>query len=266
MNDPRTSDASTELVLVSTADAITEIRLNRPAKKNALTQAMYVTIVDALAAAEADPAVRCILLTGYTPDEAGAPGAVFTAGNDIADFISDFNMDAGSPVFRFLFALVRAKKPIVAAVNGVAVGVGTTMLLHCDMVFCGRSARFQLPFINLALVPEAGSSLLLPRLVGQRRAAELLMLGDPFDATTAEALGIVNHMVEDADVLPRARAAALALAAKAPGALATTKELLRAPIRPQLEEVLMTEARAFAAGLQSEEAIAALQAFLARRK
>lgn len=263
-------NAPSDLVLVSTADGITEIRLNRPAKKNALTQAMYVTIVDALAAAEADPAVRCILLTGYTPPAEGAatgqPGAVFTAGNDIADFISDFRMDESSPVFGFLFALVRAKKPIVAAVNGVAVGVGTTMLLHCDMVYCGSSARFQLPFINLALVPEAGSSLLLPRLVGQRRAAELLMLGEMFDAVTAETMGIVNHVVDDALVLASARAAAAKLAAKAPNALRTTKELLRAPLLAQLEQVILNEARAFSAALQSDEAATALQAFLARRK
>jgi enoyl-CoA hydratase/carnithine racemase len=262
------TESSTEFVRISTLDGVTEIAINRPQKKNALTQAMYAAMADAIAAAESDPAVRALLLTGYTPDDASGDGGspVFTAGNDLADFLTDFRMDASSPVFRFLFSLVRATKPVVAAVDGPAVGVGTTMLLHCDLVYAGRNTRFQLPFINLGLVPEGGSSLLLPLLAGPQRAAELLMLGDPFDAETARSCGMVNCVLESGDVLPAARAAAAALAAKPAEALRTTKRLLRAPQRAALEEVMLAEADAFATALQGPEAAAALQAFFNRRK
>jgi enoyl-CoA hydratase/carnithine racemase len=260
------SEPSADLIRVQTDASVTEIVINRPQKKNALTQEMYTVMADAIAAAEADESVRALLMTGWAPGEGEAGSPVFTAGNDIADFLGGFRMDAESPVFRFLFSLVRAQKPVVAAVNGVAVGVGTTMLLHCDLVYAGRGARFQLPFINLGLVPEAGSSLLLPQLAGHRRAAELLMLGDPVDAMTAQTLGIVNQVLAEGEVLPAARAAAQALAAKPPAALRTTKQLLRAPFQAELERVMHEEARAFAAALQGPEAAAALQAFLSRRK
>jgi len=256
------------LIHITTADAITELHINRPQKRNALTQAMYTVMADALAEADADPSVRVIILTGYNPDPATAhagPAPVFTAGNDLADFTADFRMDDASPVFRFLFGLLRTQKPVVAAVNGVAVGVGVTLLLHCDLVLAGRSARFQLPFINLGLVPEGGSSLLLPQLAGHRRAAELLMLGEPFDAVTAREIGLINRIVDDADLLAAARATARSLAVKPPEALRTTKQLLRAPVQAELEQVMRAEGHAFAAALQGPEAAAALQAFFARR-
>jgi enoyl-CoA hydratase/carnithine racemase len=164
-------------ILSSRDGAILRIALNRPDKKNALTAQMYAAFADALTAADADAGVRVVVIHG---NEAG-----FTAGNDLQDFLSDPPADMASPVFRFLRAVSRAQKPLVAAVTGPAVGVGTTMLLHCDFVYAADTARFALPFVNLGLCPEAGSSYLLPLVAGYRRAAELLMLGEPFDAAAS---------------------------------------------------------------------------------
>jgi enoyl-CoA hydratase/carnithine racemase len=245
-------------VLVAVEERICRIQMHRPEKKNALTAAMYAALADAVLAAGADPAVRVLLIAGTE--------SVFSAGNDIADFAGGFSMDEGSPVVRFLDALVGAAKPIVAAVNGPAIGIGTTMLLHCDLAYAGRSARFQLPFVNLGLVPEAGSSYLLPRMVGHARAAELLMLGEPFDAETARACGIVNAVVDDAEALPRALAAAHALAAKPPAALRLTKQMLKQAGGDTLRQVIRAEAEQFRARLAAPEAAEAFQAFMERRK
>jgi enoyl-CoA hydratase/carnithine racemase len=248
----------TDLIRVDTDERITRIQLNRPEKKNALTQAMYVALVEAIAAAEADPAVRVLLVHGSE--------SAFTAGNDIGDFLAGFPMGEESPVRRFLHALALAPKPVVAAVNGAAVGVGTTMLLHCDLVYCGRGARFQLPFVNLGLVPEAGSSYLLPAIMGHRHAAKLLLLGEPFGAEEAHAAGIVNRVVPDGDVLETALQAARTLAAKPPAALRIAKSLLKGRQWETLRAVMDEEAAHFAERLRSPEASEALQAFVERRQ
>src|SRR6266478_5827942 len=161
--------------------------MNRPAKKNALTVAMYAALADELARAAGSSAIRAVVLTGA--------GDVFTAGNDIMDFIAQPPVTDDSHVVRFLKALVAFPKPIVAAVNGLAIGIGTTMLLHCDLVIAAASARFQFPFVSLGLSPEGGSSLLLPRMAGLQRASEALLWGEPFDAAAAERLGFVNEVV-----------------------------------------------------------------------
>ncbi|MEK9968798.1 MAG: enoyl-CoA hydratase, partial [Ferrovibrio sp.] len=183
-------------ILTAQADGILTITFNRPDKKNALTSAMYATLADTLEAAETDPGVRAILFAGN--------GGAFTAGNDLQDFLNNPPQGENSPVFRFLRAISTTGKPLVAAVTGAAVGVGTTMLLHCDLVYVGAGAKLSLPFVNLALVPEAASSLLLPAMIGHHRAAELILLGEPFDADTAKAYGIANAIFPDARVLPEA--------------------------------------------------------------
>lgn len=255
---PKETVAATETVVVSDEGRVRVIRMNRPAKKNALTQAMYAAMVDALAHAEADPQVRVILLTGTDN--------IFSAGNDISDFATNFSLDESSPVSRFLYALVAAEKPLVAAVNGPAVGIGTTMLLHCDLVYCGRTARFQLPFVNLGLVPEAGSSLILPALMGRRRAAELLLLGDPFDADTAREYAIVNAVLADGEVYAHALAVAQALAAKPPAALRLSRQLMKRWNDEALRAAMREEAAQFAQMLHAPEATEAMTAFMERRK
>jgi enoyl-CoA hydratase/carnithine racemase len=231
------------------------LTLDRPAKKNALTRAMYAALADALDGAAADDAVRVVLV--------GGAGGAFTAGNDLGDFLADPPTGADSPVFRFLHALSTFPKPVVAAVEGAAVGVGTTMLLHCDLVYAGRSAAFRLPFADLGLVPEAASSYLLPRAVGPARAAELLLLGEPFGAEAAAAMGLVNAVVADPGAHARERAETLA--AKPPEALRLTKALLRRGSEAAVAEAMREEGRVFVERLASPEAQAAFAAFFARR-
>ena len=247
-----------ELILVSVEERILRIQINRAEKKNALTQAMYASLAQALEEGEANPDVRAVLIMGS--------GGVFSAGNDISDFLTAFSMDESSPVLRFLHALAGAQKPIVAAVQGPAIGICTTLLLHCDLVFAGRGAKFQLPFVNLGLVPEAGSSLILPALLGQRGAAALLLLGDSFDAETAQRAGIVNTVVADGDVVETALAAARTLSAKPPAALRLTKQLMKRWSADGVREAVGHEAALFAQQLRSPEAAEALQAFMERRK
>lgn len=206
-------------VLVTTQENFLKIQLNRPEKKNALTLAMYTAIAEAITQAEAEDAIRVVLITGT--------GDAFTSGNDIMDFIQAPPTGDDSPVFHFMRAIIQAQKPLVAAVNGLAIGIGTTMLLHCDLVYAAASARFRLPFVNLALVPELGSSLLLPRMLGHQRAAELLMLGDFFNAQKAYEFGLVNAVYEDKALLDMAWQKAQQLAAQPPAALRLTKSLLK---------------------------------------
>jgi len=244
-----------EQVLVSRAEGVCEVRFNRPEKRNALTFAMYEAFGRALHEAQADTAVRAVLLSGE--------GAGFSAGNDLNDFIHGPQFSSDHPVMGLLRALATFGKPLLAAVHGQTVGIGVTMLLHCDLVVAARSTQLSMPFVTLGLVPEAASSLLLPRLVGQQRAAELLLLGKPFDAATAESLGFVNRVVDDATLLTEARALARAIAQQPAGALAATRRLLRgdpAQVLARIEE----EARIFGAQLQSEEFRAGIRAFLAR--
>jgi enoyl-CoA hydratase/carnithine racemase len=231
---------------------------NRPAKKNALTVAMYATLARELADAAAARPVRAVVITGA--------GDAFTAGNDLHDFMAAPPTGDDSPVLQFLAQLVRFPKPILAAVNGAAVGVGTTMLLHCDLVLAADSARFQLPFARLALCPEGGSSFLLPRLCGLQRASELLIWGEPFDATAAHAAGIVNEIILKDALLPRVLARAEALLGIAPEAVAATKALLRRPLLDELDQSMRREADVFRERLGSAEAVEAFTAFFEKRK
>lgn len=246
----------TDPVLISTHGSVRTLHFNRPEKKNAITAAMYAAFADALEEAAYDPAIRVVTLT--------AEGDFFTAGNDINDFLANPPADSNQPVFRFLRAISAFPKPLVAGVGGGAVGVGTTMLLHCDLVVATRKAFFSLPFVDLALVPEAASSLLLPKLIGPQRAALHLLLGTPFDAQTALGYGLVTEIVEDNNLARRVSELAAALAAKPPKAVQLAKALIRGgdePVAARMER----ESLAFAERLQSAEAREALQAFLEKR-
>lgn len=233
------------------------VRINRAQKKNALTIDMYAALNDALRGAQDNGAIRAVLI-------AGQPGC-FTAGNDIADFLDHPPLDSTHPVFAFLSTLASARKPLVAAVSGIAVGIGTTLLLHCDLVYAADDARFALPFVDLGVVPEAASSLLLPRLCGHQRAAELLLLGQPFGAEAAHDIGFVNEICAKQDVFEKALAAAIMLAGKPQAALMATKSLLKRGAEP-IAERLAEENRVFAERLKSPEAKEAFNAFLERRK
>src|SRR5579863_3385394 len=246
-----------EQVRVSSADGVCEIRLNRPEKRNAITLSMYEALCGALAQAQADTAVRAVLVSGE--------GAGFTAGNDLNDFLGGLKFDGDNPIIRLLRALATFGKPLLAAVHGQTVGIGVTLLLHCDLVVAARTTQFSMPFVSLGLVPEAASSLLLPRLIGPQRAAELLLLGKPFDAATALSLGLINRVVEESELMSEARSLAQDLVRQPRFALAATRALLRGDpgqILARMEE----EARIFGGQLQSEEFRAAVSAFLARAK
>jgi enoyl-CoA hydratase/carnithine racemase len=245
----------TQHVRVTTADRVTTIRLDRPDKKNAITGEMYAALSAALDAAAADPAVRAVVLAGARD--------CFTAGNDLGDFVRAAQGGDTASGLRFLHTLAGFDKPLIAAVAGVAIGIGTTMLLHCDLVYAAPTARFRTPFVDLALVPEAGSSILLPALVGARRAAQLLLLGEQLDAPTALAWGLINAVVDDPDAA--AATAAGKLAALPPGALRATKALTRRASREAVSETMRVELEAFAERLRSPEAMEAFQAFLGRR-
>ena len=245
-----------EPVLVARVDGICEVRLNRPEKRNAITFLMYEQLTRALGAAQADESVRAVMLSGE--------GASFSAGNDLQDFLSGPALSAAHPAMQFLRTLATFGKPLLAAVQGQTVGIGVTMLLHCDLIVAARAAQFSLPFVVLGLVPEAGSSLLLPRPIGQQRAAELLFLGQPFNADTAYRLGLVNSVVEEGALLDETRALARAVAQQPPAALAATRRLLRGDTDELLARI-EEEASIFGAQLQSEEFRARVRAFLTRR-
>jgi enoyl-CoA hydratase/carnithine racemase len=248
----------TEHILVEKAEKLLVLTLNRPEKKNALTRAMYKTLATEIANADTDPEVRCILIM--------ANGDMFTAGNDLADFAavgaaaSAPKPEDGNPL---LPALARSRTPIVAAVNGRAVGIGTTMLLHCDMVFVANDASLITPFVNLALVPEAASSLLMPLRIGHVRAFEMFVLGEPVRAEQAVSWGIANRAVPPADLHRIARAAAIAIAARAPAAVVLTKSLMR---DEQMLLARMSEEGAhFGRQLKTAEFKEAFTAFAERR-
>ena len=245
-------------VIVEARDRVLRIEIARPDKKNALTLDMYRALADALAAADADAAVRAVLIHGQ-------PGC-FTSGNDVKDFLELPRSPGASPAAGFLRAIATAKKPLVAAVGGPAVGIGTTMLLHCDLVYAAPNARLQMPFVPLGLLPEAASSLLLPAMAGYRRAAELLLLGQPFGAEKALAAGIVTEIVPEAELLERARQAALALAALPPASVRITKELMKRSLAQGVQERITEELQLFGERLRSPEAKEALRAFMEKRK
>ncbi|HJS38389.1 MAG TPA: enoyl-CoA hydratase-related protein [Burkholderiales bacterium] len=245
-------------VLVEAKDRVLRIELARPEKKNALSPGMYADMARAFAAADADANVRAVLIHGA--------GGCFTSGNDVRDFLELPRGPADSPASGFLRAIAAAKKPVVAAVGGPAVGIGTTMLLHFDLIYAAPNARFQLPFVPLGLLPEAASSLLLPMIAGYQRAAELLLLGQPFTADKALAAGFVTEIVPEAELLEYARTAALALAALPPASVRMTKELMKRALAPAVRERMQEELGLFGERLKSPEAKEALSAFMEKRK
>jgi enoyl-CoA hydratase/carnithine racemase len=237
---------------------VERILLDRGNKKNALTVAMYARLAGLLDEAAKDDGISVVIL--------GSTNDAFSAGNDLLDFASNPPTTEDSAVIRFLKALAFFPKPVVAAVDGVAVGIGTTMLLHCDLVVATTRARFQLPFVKLALVPEAAASLLLPNLVGLQRASEWLLLGEPFDAEAALRAGIVNAVVDPSELAATAMAKAEALCRLPQDAVQASKRLIRAPQRAAIEAAMSSEIEVFAKQLQSPSAIAAFQAFLSKKK
>lgn len=247
----------TQHIVTSREGAVLHIRLNRPEKKNALTGAMYLSIADAIDKAEGDSTIRAITLSGT--------GDSFSSGNDVADFLAQDGPIDARPVGRFMRTIAGTGKPLIAGVNGMAVGIGVTMLLHCDIVHAASTATFQLPFTQLGLAPEAASSLLLPRLAGYQRAAELMLLGERFSARTAREIGLVAA-VHSSDALPRAiRQRATELASRPPAAIRATKALMKRPAE-SLPERIAAETAEFDRLLKSPDAQQILQGFLARRK
>jgi enoyl-CoA hydratase/carnithine racemase len=249
-------------IKTATINGVATIEIARPEKKNALTVAMYQAMSDALNAAREDAAVRAVLITGQ-------PG-IFTSGNDIEDFLTRApgqGSDAmDSPVFRFMRALLDCDKPVVVAVTGAAIGIGTTMLLHCDFVYVSDEARLAMPFVALGLVPEFASSLVVPQLMGHRRAAEKLLLGDPFTPEQAVECGIANAVLPAAEVVAHARRVAERFNALPPGAVREAKGLMRAPEREALLQTIRSEGEIFGRRLRSPEAMEAFQAFLQKRR
>jgi enoyl-CoA hydratase/carnithine racemase len=245
------------LVRAETSKGVARIELARLDKKNAITTEMYVQLADALAAAEADPAVRAILLHGSRD--------CFTAGNDLSDFLKRPPGEK-SPSWRFFELLPALQKPIVAAVGGPAIGIGTTLLLHCDLVYATPETRFQLPFVSLGIVPEFGSTYLLPLIAGYQRAAELLLLGQPFTAEKAREIGIVTAVVPQAELLERAAKAAAALAELPAESIRLTKRLMKSAHAAAVRKQISEEGRIFVERLASPEAKEAMNAFLQKRK
>jgi enoyl-CoA hydratase/carnithine racemase len=234
------------------------IEIARPEKKNALTAEMYGQMAEGLIAAKADGAVRSVLITGQ-------PG-IFTSGNDLEDFMKRVGTVAESPAFKFMQALTGCDKPVVAAVTGAAIGIGTTMLLHCDLVYVSDEARLAMPFVSLGLVPEFASSLLVPQLMGPRKAAEKILLGDPFTGQDAVDCGIANAVLPAAEVANHARRIAERFNALPPSAVRQTKTLLRRANADSVMAAIAAENEVFAARLGSPEAKEAFSAFFQKRK
>jgi enoyl-CoA hydratase/carnithine racemase len=245
-------------VVTERSGSILRVQLNRPAKKNAMTSAMYVTIADSLNAAAKDDDIRVVLWHGA--------GDSFCAGNDVEDFMRNPPGPGESPQAHLIGALINFEKPLVAAVHGAAIGGGTTMLTHCDFVYAGESAKFQMPFINLALVPEFGASYSIPARIGYLRAAELIELGLPFDAQRARELGLVTRVVPDEKLLATATETAQKLAEKPSIALQACKRLMKQPIRAQLEQAAKLENEEFSVRVRSADAKEAFTAFIEKRR
>src|SRR6266568_316676 len=244
-------------ILTERAGSILRIQLNRPKRRNAMTSGMYVTLADILKNAARDELTRVVLWHGA--------GDSFCAGNDIEDFLKNPPGPGESPQAQLMHALIEFDKPLIAAVQGAAIGGGTTMLLHCDFVYAGESAKFQMPFINLAVVPEFGSSCSVPARTGHLRAAELILLGLPFDARRAADLGLVTQVISDQDLLTAATETVRALAGKPAGALQASKRLMKAPFREQIKTAIKAEIEEFSAHVRSVDAKEALRAFLEKR-
>src|SRR6201985_2601512 len=246
-----------EEIITERTDGILRVELNRPSRKNAMTVGMYLALADILNDAGKDASTRVVLWHGA--------GDTFCAGNDIEDFLKNPPGAGDSPQARLMKALLDLDKPIVAAVRGVAIGGGTTMLTHCDFVYAGESTRFQMPFINLALVPEFGSSDYIPQRVGHLRAAELILLGLPFDARRAAELGLVTSVVADKDLLPTATATAAKLATRPAGALQASKRLMKQTFHAKVRAAMMAENDEFSVQVRSATTKEALTAFLEKR-
>lgn len=244
-------------IITEHSGSILRVELNRPTKRNAMTSRMYVTLADIFNEAAKDDHTRVVLWHGA--------GDSFCAGNDIEDFLQNPPGPGESPQARLMNALVDFDKPLIAAVQGAAIGGGTTMLTHCDFVYAGESTKFQMPFINLALVPEFGSSCSIPARIGHVRAAELVLLGLPFDARRAADLGFVTQVVPDQNLLATASETARKLAAKPAGALEASKRLLKQPFREQIKAAMKAENEEFSVRVRSEDAKEALAAFLEKR-
>jgi enoyl-CoA hydratase/carnithine racemase len=245
-------------ILTHTEGGILTVTLNRPDRKNSITSAMYGAMADALEAAQSDPAVRVVVLQGHD--------AIFSAGNDIDEFLNKPPAGRDSPVFRFLRGIATFPKPLLAAVCGPAVGVGTTMLFHCDLVFAGDNAAFSMPFVNLGLCPEAASSLLVPQMLGYHRAAEALLLGEPFMAEAALEVGLVNRVVPPTECNAYAQAQARKLAAKPLSSLIETKRLMKGGQQAKVLEVIAEEGVSFGRMLREPAAREAFSAFMEKRK
>jgi enoyl-CoA hydratase/carnithine racemase len=244
-------------LIVAVSDGVCEVRLNRPDKRNAITLEMYRALTGAIHAANVDDAVRVILFSGE--------GASFTAGNDLSDFLNGPPIAEDHDAARFIRTLPAIRKVTMAAVQGSTVGIGVTLLLHCDLVVAARGARLSMPFVKLGLVPEAASSLLLPRLVGHQRAAEMLLLGTPIDATRAFEIGLVNRVVDDDALIVEARTLARTVAQQPEGALLATRRLLRSGSTTVLNRI-EEELEAFRQQLGSPEFQAAAQEFFSKRR
>ncbi|MFA9216302.1 MAG: enoyl-CoA hydratase [Sphingomonadaceae bacterium] len=250
-------------ILSSKADGILTIEFNRPERKNAITSAMYQHMADAIRDAEQDPAVRAILFLGK-PE-------IFTAGNDLEDFLKSAQPDDGAsiearPVYQFMLALSGASKPVVAAVAGAAVGIGTTLLMHCDLVYAAENAKFSMPFAQLGLCPEFASSLLLPQIAGYPRAAEKLLLGEAFLAPEALAMGLVSRVLPVAELHAFARAQAAKLVALPASSVRTTKQLMKSSRNAAIQAKMGEENAFFGAMLAAPEAKEAFTAFFEKRK
>ena len=246
-----------EHVKVECNGGVLSITLNRPERRNAITVAMYAALADAIETAAKDDGIRVVTIRGEGQD--------FAAGNDLGDFLTALPRDNEIPVWRLLRGLATCETPVVAAVHGNCVGIGTTMLLHCDLVIADETARFSLPFVDLALVPEAASTLLLPRLTGRRRAARYLLLGEPFGVEEAAAIGLVSHTVAASELDAAFKDVVARLLAKPPAALAATQRLLRAGSSAEVLERMKLESEAFAERLGSAEAKEAFTAFFEKR-
>lgn len=245
-------------ILIEKADRILTLRFNRPEKKNALTPPMYDALAEAIHGAAADPQVRVLLIAGQ-PE-------CFCAGNDMGDFLNNPPEGTDTPVARFMQALFSFEKPVVAAPSGIAVGVGVTLLLHCDLVYCGETTRLSLPFAALGFCPEYAATYLLPRLMGHQRAAELVMLGEPFTAQKALEVGLVNALLPNSEVEAHARQQALKMAALPPNAMKVTKQLMRRWSHDRVKEAIDVEAGYFLPMLKMPEAREAFIAFAQKRK
>jgi len=245
-------------ILVHTEAGVVTISFNRLERKNSITSAMYASMADALESAAADAAVRVVVFQGHE--------TVFSAGNDIGDFLNQPPSTPESPVFRFLRGIATFPKPVLAAVSGPAVGIGTTLLFHCDLVYAGDNAAFSMPFVNLGLCPEAASSLLVPQMFGYHRAAEALLLGEPFMAEAAQEVGLVNRVLPPTEVNGYAQAQARKLAAKPLTALIETKRLMKKGQATQVLAQMGEEGASFGRMLREPAAREAFTAFMEKRK